>query len=82
MGISDPKSKEAVGSSKKLKNLPSKGSGFEDILKKKDIMPIPETHTACVQKASYKVIMIILWYAYIVVNLHFDIETSPIVAML
>ena len=33
---------------------------FDDILKKNDIMPIPETHTAWVQKASCNFKMIIL----------------------
>lgn len=52
MGISDPKSSGAFGSSKKLKNLPSTGSGSVVILKKNESTPIPETQTAWVQKAS------------------------------
>jgi hypothetical protein len=82
MGISEPKSNGAWGSSKKLKNLPSSGSGFVDILKKNDIMPIPETHTAWVQKASCKLKTIILWLTYLVIDLHFHIVPGSIVGML
>ena len=53
MGISDPKSRGAFGSSKNLKKLPSTGSGSVVILKKKESTPIPETQTAWVQNASY-----------------------------
>jgi hypothetical protein len=60
MGISDPKSNGALGSSKKVKNLPFTGSGSVEILKKNDIMPIPETQTAWVQKASYSLNNIII----------------------
>ena len=82
MGISEPKSNGALGSSKKLKNLPSRGSGSVEILKKNDIMPIPETQTAWVQKASYSINYIIMWWSYLMVDLHFDIVPSSIVGML
>jgi len=81
MGIRAPKSSGALGSSMKLKNLPSKGSGLEDILKKKDIIPTPETHTAWVQKASYKLFKLCK-VTYIMVDLHLYIKASTIIGML